>query len=296
VTIPTLGEQDFDALRRDPRLRKHLRLITPDHTKALGCYLLMLPVWMFTAVYGGYALDSAGLYPGHWLFFALLALAVLVPLLPIFTARRHLRRAVLDRLADLNGLDYASHDFELKGFEAARPILFGEDASDTLTDLLASAEGGKAWAICHAEIEAGGEAAFAGLLYWFGRRGKSSATVAIVPAAAAARPKLLKKMRRIATGDAAFDAAFATCANAADEAGKLLDDDLRRLLLDLANAGPVCFSLARNDVFLTAARPPSFESAGDSALGRERRLRAIFDNTAAALELVRTVRASIDRG
>jgi len=292
--VPVLTELDFDRLRDDAQVRRHLRLITPDHTKALGCYLLLLPVWLLAAVYGGYALDRAGLYPGNWLFFTLLALAVFVPLLPIFTARRHMRRAVLDRMAETNGLDYASHDFELKGFNAARPMLFGEDSSEALTDLLASKEGGNAWAICHAEIRAGGEAAHSGLLYWFGRRGKSGAAVSIVPGAAAARAKLPKKMQRVATGDAAFDAAFATFANARDEARRLLDDDFRRLLLGLAKDGAVYFHLGRNDAFLAAARPSSFESAADAALPRGERLRAIFDNVRAALDTARAMRARID--
>lgn len=291
--MPVLTEQDFDRLRGDAQVRKHLRPVTPDHTKALGCYLLMLPVWLLAAVYGGYALDRAGLYPGNWLFFTLLALAVLVPLLPIFTARRHMRRAVLDRLAETNGLDYASHDFELKGFDAVRPTLFGEDTSEDFTDLLASKEGGNAWAVCHAEIRAGDEGGYAGLLYWFGRRGKSGAAVAIVPAAAAARVKLPEKMERVATGDAAFDAAFATFANSPEEARTPLDDDFRRLLLGLAKDGPVHLHLGQNDMFFAGGAPTAFESATDAALPRKARLRAIFDNVRAALDTVRAMRARI---
>lgn len=290
--MPVLTEQDYERLRGDAQVGKYLRLVTPDHTKALGCYLLMLPVWMFAALYGGYALDRAGLYPGNWLFFTLLALAIFVPLLPIFTARRHMRRAVLDRLAETNGLDYASHDFELKGFDAVRPALFGEKASETFTDLLASKEGGNAWAICHAEIRAGDEEGYAGLLYWFARRGKSGAAVAIVPAAAAARARPPKKMARIAIGDDAFDSAFATFANAAGEARTLLDGDFRRLLLDFAEAGPVYFHLAKSDAFLAGGPPAAFESAPAKS-GREARLRDIFDHVAATFRTAAATRAQL---
>lgn len=294
MTIPTLTQKDFERLRADPQVRKHLRPITPDHSKACGCYLLMLPVWMFTAFYGGYALDRAGLYPGHWLFFTLLALAVLVPLLPIFTVRRHMRRPVLDRLAETNGLDYASHDFELKGFEAVRPILFGEESSATLTDLLASDEGGKAWAVCHAELQAGDEAAYTGLLYWFAREGTSEGAVTVLPAAAAAGAKPPEKMQAVVTGDGTFDASFAAFAVSPDQALKLLDEDFRRLLLSFARECPPYLHLDREECFLAAAAPDSFESRADSSLPREERLRAIFDNVRAALENARAIRSGID--
>ena len=80
--MPVLTEQDYERLHGDAQVRKYLRLITPDHSKALGCYLLMLPVWLLAAVYGGYALDRAGLYPGNWLFFLLLFLAIVAPFCP----------------------------------------------------------------------------------------------------------------------------------------------------------------------------------------------------------------------
>lgn len=295
MTVPILGEQDFARMRGTAQVTKHLRLITPDHARAVGCYLLMLPVWLLAAVYGGYALDRAGLYPGAWLFFTLLALAIFLPLLPIFTARRHMRRPVLDALATLTGMEYASHDFEIKAMEAARPLLFGEDSTETFTDLLASKEGGNAWTICHAEIEAAGEPVFSGLLYWFARRGPTDAITALVPAAAAERVELPARFGRMPpTGDSAFDAAFAVFSSVPGDARGSFDQGFRALLLGYARAGPVYLYLARNNVLLAGGGPASFESPADAALRREPRLRAIFDNVRDAREVVRAVRARID--
>ncbi|HST37634.1 MAG TPA: hypothetical protein VLK25_13525, partial [Allosphingosinicella sp.] len=96
AVVPSLGEQDFRALSGNPEIKKHLRFVTPDHRGACGCYLLGLPVWLIFALYGGYALERAGLYPGVWALNGLLLLALLVPLWPLFRVRRYMRRPVLD--------------------------------------------------------------------------------------------------------------------------------------------------------------------------------------------------------
>lgn len=295
MSIPRLDEKDFTSLRCSASVRKRLRLVTPEHVGALGCYLALLPVWLLFAVYGGYALDRAGLYPGRWFFVLLLGLALIVPLLPLLRVRRHFRRPVLDELAEQLRLDYASHDFELEAFEDAKPMLFGEGATATLTDLLAGKGGGDEWAICHAEIEAAGEAAYSGLLYWLRRKG-SNATIVLVPAESAGRVKVPKKVRRVTLAhDPAFESAFAIFANDADYAERLFDDEFRRRLLDHAGHGPVYFYFARNDTFLAAGPPASFESAEEAALRPEPRLRAIFDNVSAALEVARAVRPATER-
>jgi hypothetical protein len=295
VSIPRLDEADFVRLRDAASVRKRLRFVTPEHWRACGCYLALLPVWALFAGYGGYAIERAGFKPGSWIVLTLLVLATLLPLLPLLRVRRHLRRPILDELAEQHKLDYASHDFELKAFEEARPMLFGETATSDLTDLLAGKEGGEQWAICHAEIEAGGEAAYSGLLYWLRAKG-SNATIVLVPADAAASIKVPKKVvRRPFPNDPSFDAAFAVFASDAEQAQRLFDDDFRQLLLGHAGQGPVYLHLARNDTFFAARPPASFESTGDAALRGEARLRAIFDNFAAALNIARAVKAGTER-
>lgn len=295
MSIPRLDEDDYARLRDAASVRKRLRFFTPEHWRACGCYLLLLPVWVLFAGYGGYAVERAGFKPGSWVVLTLLVLATLLPLLPLLRVRRHFRRPVLDELAAQQELDYASHDFELKGFEAARPMLFGEHSSASCTDLLASGEGGEQWAICQAEIEADGEAAYSGLLYWLKGKG-SNATIILVPADAAARVKVPKKVVRLPfPDDQLFDAAFAIFANDAQRGRMLFDGDFRRLLLDHAGHGPVYLHSARNDTFFAARPPASFESDENAARKGEARLRAVFDNVAAALDLARSLRAGIER-
>jgi hypothetical protein len=287
MTVPVLTEKDFGSLRNSPDVKKHLRFVTPDHGSALGCYLLSLPVWLGAAVFGGYALDRAGLYPGPWLLLVFLAVALVLPLWPLFRVRRHMRRPVLDKLATLVGMDYASHDFEMKAFEPALPMLFGDKAATDFTDLLAGKEGGNSFAVCRADIWVGDEKAFSGLLHWFGRRAKSGAVSVILPPgeAAAARAKLTKKMEKIGTGDAAFQ----LWSDKPNDAGALLTDALREALSGLAAHGPVYAYVSRNNVFLLASRPPAFEP-DDPPADREARLRLIFDNVAAAFATAKAFR------
>ncbi len=292
MAIPTLTEEHFEKLRADKTVRKHLRFITPDHLRGLGCYLLALPVWVLFAGYGGYALNRAGLYPGAWIVLALLVVAVVVPLLPILRARRHMHRPVLDTLATLTGMDYASHDFEMKPYDIAKPRLFGEEASESFTDLLAGKDGKEAFAICHAEIELGGEPAYQGLFYWLKRKSESTAFVAAVPLAAAARLKLSDKAKRLpGLGDPQFDAVFAIFTDRPAEAPAMLSPALRQLLLGHAVHGPVFLHIGHANVFLAAGPPETFEAPLGTA--RADRLRAIFVKAAAALGVAQAVRDAV---
>lgn len=295
MAVPVLDDKDFAALEASATIRKHLGWITPDHRSACGCYLLMLPAWLFAAFYGSYALDRAGLYPGPWLSGALLAVALALPLWPLLRARRHMRRPVLDQLATQAGMDYASDDFEMKSFEPVLPQLFGAQAAGVFTDLIAGKEGGNSFAICRAEIEARSEPLYDGLLYWFGRRGKSAVTLSVVPRAVAGRAKLPGKARALAgIGDAPFDAAFAVITAQPDAAIALLKPQIRKLLLELSAQGPVYFYIGQNNAFVAGGRPQSFETDEEAARGRRERLRAIFDNVAAALRTAAAFRAQLD--
>lgn len=279
VVIPELTESDFASLSGSADVKGHLRFITPEHRKACGCYLLALPVWLIFAGYGGYALDRAGLYPGDGALAVLLLVAALLPLWPLFTVRRHMRRPVLDKLATLVGMDYASHDFEMKAFDTALPILFGDKATAAFTDLLAGKEGGNSYAVCRADIAIGEDAAFAGLLHWFGRRSKSGAVTVILPPGEAAltRTKFTKKMQAIETGGAGFQ----LWSDKPDDARALLTGSFQAAISSLAAEGPVYAYIARNDAFLLCTSPAAFEPE-DPPADRGARLRLIFDAVAAA--------------
>lgn len=292
MSIPRLEEADFIRLRDAASVKKRLRFMTPEHWRACGCYLAMLPVLLLFAGYGGYALERAGLTSQPWVVLILLVLAALLPLLPLLRVRRHLRRPILDELAEQHKLDYASHDFELKPVETARPTLFGETSSATLTDLLAG-KGGDQWAICQAEIEADGEPAYSGLLYWFKRK-RSNATIILVPASAAGRVNAPKKARPFSIAqDPAFGTAFAIYASNAAEAESLFDGDFRSLLLSHAAHGPVYLHLAGDDAVVAVRPPASFESDEDRGQGGESRLRALFDKVAAALATASALKAHL---
>jgi len=280
VALPRLDEADFVRLRDAAPVRRRLRLVTPDHGRALGCYLLMLPVWGLAAIYGGYALDRAGLYPGDWLFLVLLFMAIVAPLAPVVRAHVHMKRPVLDELAAQHGLDYASHDFELKAYKKAKPSLFGESAGDELTDLLADKSG--AAAVFHAEIHSkGGEPLFSGLVHSLRRKAEDGVQLVLRPRGAAAGDVALPRtMQPVDLAfDPAFTASFDVWSNRPAAARALLGGDLRAALVGDAAQGPVYLFLDRSDVLVASGGPAGFDPPGGS---RPQRLRAIFDNAAAA--------------
>ncbi|HST35811.1 MAG TPA: hypothetical protein VLK25_04185, partial [Allosphingosinicella sp.] len=179
----------------------------------------------------------------------------------------------------LVGMEYASDDFEMKAFDAALPLLFGQGAVAGFTDLLAGKEGGNGYAVCQAEIEAEGKPLCSGLLHWFGRRAKSGAITIVVPPGepVATRAALPKNMAKLDLGDPAFE----IWSDKPDDARALMTDAFRAYLSGLAAADPVYAYFARNNAFLLARSPPAFEPENPPA-DREARLRAIFDGAAAA--------------
>ncbi len=286
-----LGEEDYRRLRDSAPVKRRLRLITPDHSRAFGCYLLMLPVWGLAAIYGGYALDRAGLYPGNWFFFLLLFLAILAPLLPVVRAHVHLKRPVLDELAQQHGLDYASHDFEVEAYKEAKPCLFGEGAGDELIDLLAEESG--AAAIFRAEIHGkDGAPLFSGLVYTLRRKAGNGLRLVIRPHGAAAGDVALPRTMQPVdlSSDPAFASLFDAWSNRPTDTPALLDDELRRTLADHARQGPVYLFLDRNDVLIAGGGPSGFDPPSGR---RERRLRAIFDNAAAAFAVLQALKAKL---
>lgn len=280
MALPDLGEEDFARLRQQPAVRRRLRWITPDHYRALGCYLVTLPVALITAFYAGYALERMGLFPGGWLLVVLLALGAALPLLPFFHVRAHIKRPVLDTLAEEHGLDYASDGFELEALKAALPMLFGAGATAALGDLLADTR--RDSAVCHAEIAHGsGDPAYAGLVYTFSRSSDSGVTLVLLPAGAPtegiALPVTMKPV------DAGTDR----------QAWSNRPRDAAALIALLADEGPLHLHLDRTQVLVAGGGPASFDPPA-SAATPEARLRAIFDNVAAALNRLRALQNRLD--
>jgi hypothetical protein len=281
VALPRLDNADFARLRGQSAVRRRLRWITPDHYRAFGCYLLTLPVSLILAVYGGYALDQIGLYPGRWLLFVLLGLAAAVPLLPFFYVRAHARRPVLDALAEDNGMDYASDGFQIETLDSALSMLFGADATAELSDLLADA--GRESAVCHAEIASrSGGSAFSGLVYTFSRSSESGVSLVLLPPGAECDDiELPVTMTPVDAGVAGW-LAWANRPH-----------DAKALLVGLAGQEAFYLYLDRTHALVAGGGPASFDPPA-SARTPEARLRAIFDNAAAALNRLWALRNRLD--
>lgn len=278
MPLPSLDEADFNCLRQRPAVRRRLGWVTPEHFRSLGCFLTALPVGLLTAVYGGYLLDRMGLFPGRWLLFVLLGLAAAASLLPFFYVRAQIKGPVLDAIADEHELDYATDGFELKTLDAALPMLFGADATAELSDLLADSECDDV--VCHAEITGPSGTLYSGLLYSFSRSDQSGVSLVMLPGNAATEGlELPITMKPVEAGPDR-------------QAWSNRPHDAPALIARLAGEGPLYLHLDREHGLVAGGGPASFDPPA-SAATPDARLRAIFDNVAAALNRLRALRKSL---
>lgn len=289
MAIPDLTDKGFARLSKREAVRRVLRPARLFGLRGLGCYLVSLPVWLLFAAFGAYALDRAGLYPGRWLLYLFLALAVVLPLLPLLRPRQDFRQPLLDALTAEFKLDYDSHDFTPPAWAQAQPLLFGESEDASFTDRLAGIEDEREFMIGQAALQTkDGNMLFEGAIYAFDRGEGLSGTTVAAPAGSKA-PR--GNMEPVSFDDPAFAAAFAVYSTRPDFALKQIDAELRAALTGLAESGPFYLYYDTEHVF--AAGGPPFEAEQAAALPPEQRFRALYDNVAAAFRTLTTLKAKL---
>ena len=289
MAIPDLTEKGFAKLSKREAVRRVLRPAKPFGLQGLGCYLVGLPVWLLFAAFGAYALDRAGLYPGRWLLYLFLTLAVILPMLPLLRPRRDFRQPLLEALAAEFKLDYDSHDFTPPGWAQAQPLLFGESEDATFTDRLAGIEDKRAFMTGQAALQAkGGKKLFEGAIYAIDRGEGMSGTTVAAPAGSKA-PR--GDMELVSFEDPAFEAAFTVYSTRPDFALKQIDTELRSALTGLAESGP--FNLYYDTEQVFAAGGPPFETGETAAQPSEQRFRALYDNVATAFRTLAILNAKL---
>ena len=214
---------------------------------------------------------APGFYPGR--------LAVL-PLLGLAVARSAAAAAAAQAPAfapagagrgwpSRSGLDYASHDFELKALRGrpgrccsartpARP-------SPTCSPARKPQRLGRS---AMQRSRRAARAAYAGLLYWLARRkgdqGRDRLGRPRLPPDAV---KLPKKMQRVAFGDDPPSTPPSPSSRTTRRRRTGCSTTISAACCSAhAEHGPVYFHLGRDDVFLAAGPPPSFESDDQAAL------------------------------
>ena len=284
-------DRAFEELCRTEPVRAEIAAIEQKRAAAIGKFWLLL--------LAGIGLDGLIL----WLVIALgwpIAGGVLVILAflgTIVVATRPLARmiqsvkiSVLRTLAQTRGLAFTPGGFDPPLFPAARASLFGRLSAESFTDLFHGPEGVPAFYEAMLARQNGKSASvcFSGQIYAFRQPVAATGEIVIRPGGGLFALPSLPGLERVGfEGDADFDAGFDVQATRMDQGHKLLDDELRRLLLDLRGAGRVSAYVGPAGIVVAIAGRNLFEPGNmfRSISGTER-VRRMFEEVGASLGIL----------
>ena len=223
---------------------------------------------------------------------------------PLMAAKEGLKHPVLDEVAKQAGLEYFPSEFTPPVFGSGRALLFGGSgfSSQTFTDLFnGNDEDGCGFAVYEACLQrrAGKSTyvVFSGQMYAIQRRPGAQGQTVVVP-----DRKLLNfwkpssDMERVRIeGDEAFEKKFEVYSTHPMEARELLfDSAFRSRLLELRQAGRVFVYAGPDEALVAASGKDRFEP-GSMLRFRpgEERVRLMFDDVCASLELLRELKAKL---
>jgi hypothetical protein len=222
---------------------------------------------------------------------------------PLLAVSEGLKLPVLEELAGRCGMEYLPADFTPPVYGRARSLLFGSLSSETFTDLLHGCdENGRGYAVYEACLQrrVGKNTAtiFSGQLYAIHRPGHGTGITAIVPDRKIFNFfKPASDMQRVRIeGDEAFERRFEVYSTEPMEAKQLLfSSTLRRLLLDLREAGAVSVFVSPDEALVAAHSNKDRFEPGSMLRRRapEERVRMMFDDVAASLNTLRALRSEL---
>lgn len=223
---------------------------------------------------------------------------------PLMAAKEGLKHPVLEEVARRAGLEYIPADFAPPALASASALLFGGGgfSSETYTDLFnGTDEEGRGYAVYEASLQrrAGKNtySVFCGQIYAIQRRPGAQGHIVIVPDKGLLNFwKPASDMGRVTIeGDPAFEKKFEVYATHPMEARELLfDPAFRARLLELRAAGRVCVYAGPEEALVAANGKDRFEP-GSMLRSRpgEERVRLMFDDVCASLELLRELKKKL---
>jgi len=282
IEISTIEEKRKDAVRR--------------------FWLVLVVVVALAATILWYLSDEATI--GFGIVAALLVLVFggIVAALPLGRAGRALKLPVLETLAEKGGLTYLETGFDPPVYPEARKALFGNWlSSQSFTDLFhGSDEEGRRFALYEGTLTRrqgkSTHTVFSGQMYAWQRRAKSGAEIVIVPDRGIFNFfKPLGGMERVKfESDPDFEKRFEVYAYEPQQAQMVVGADLRRLLLELRQAGRVFGYIGPEDAFVAATGKNRFEAGSMfRSVSGEQRVRAMFDDVCAGLAVLRRLRSAL---
>jgi hypothetical protein len=223
---------------------------------------------------------------------------------PLMAAKEGLKHPVLEEVAKKAGLEYFPSDFTPPVFGSARALLFGGSgfSSETYTDLFnGTDEEGRGFAVYEAclqrRIGKNTHIVFSGQMYAIQRRPGMQGHTAIVPDKKIFNFwKPASDMERVRIeGDEPFEKKFEVYSTHPMEARELLfDSAFRARLLELRESGRVLIYVGPEEALVAATGKDRFEP-GSMLRSRpgEERVRLMFDEVCASLELLRELKAKL---
>jgi hypothetical protein len=297
------GEEHFRDLCRSGRVAIEISTIEEKRRDALRRFWLVLVVVVaLAAAILWYLSDRATI--GFGIVAALLVLVFggIVAALPLGKAGRALKQPVLETLAEKGGLTYMETGFDPPVYPEARKALFGNWlSSQSFTDLFhGSDEDGRRFALYEGTLTRrqgkNSHTVFSGQMYAWQRRSKGGGEIVIVPDRGIFNFfKPLGGMERVRfESDPDFERRFEVYAYEPQRAQMVIGAELRRLLLELREAGRVLGYIGPEDAFVAATGKNRFEAGSMfRSTSGEQRVRAMFDDVCAGLATLRRLRAAL---
>jgi uncharacterized protein DUF3137 len=297
------NEDHFRALCRNGRVALEIGTIEEKRKDGLRKF------WLF--LLGGLALAAAIIWsmssPDMIGFGAFLAIAAFIAgivfgLLALGKAGQALKIPVLETLAEQGGLTFMEGGFDPPVYPDARKALFGNWlSSQTFTDLFYGTDAeGKRYALYEGTLmRSSGKnthTVFSGQMYAWQRRARSGAEIVIVPDRGLFNFfKPLGGMTRVKfENDPEFEKKFEVYAYEPQQAQMAIGGDVRRLLLELRQAGRVFGYVGPEDAFVAATGKNKFEAGSMfRSVSGEQRARAMFDDVCAGLGVLRRLRTAL---
>jgi len=282
IEISTIEEKRRDAVRR--------------------FWLVLVVVVALAATILWYLSDEATLGFGIVAALFVLVIGGIVAALPLGKAGRALKLPVLETLAEKGGLTYMESGFDPPVYPEARKALFGNWlSSQSFTDLFhGSDEEGRRFALYEGTLTRrsgkNSHTVFSGQMYAWQRRTRGGSEIVIVPDRGIFNFfKPLGGMERVKfESDPDFEKRFEVYAYEPQQAQMVVGADLRRLLLELRQAGRVFGYIGPEDAFVAATGKNRFEAGSMfRSVSGEQRVRAMFDDVCAGLAVLRRLRSAL---
>jgi hypothetical protein len=296
---------DFQTLCACGPVRERLGALEGERRAAVRKFWIRGGGGLLLAAVVGAALFRAGWETTGLIAFAVVAVgAVVAAMGPLLAAKEGLKHPVLEEVARSAGMEYFPTGFAPPVFDQACSLLFGGAgfSSATFTDLFnGTDEEGRGLAVYEASLQRrsgrNSYVVFSGQVYAIQRRPGARGYTVIVP-----DKKILNfwkpasDMERVRIeGDEAFEKKFEVYSTHPMEARELLfDTAFRARLLELRKAGRV-FVFAGPEAALVAATGRDRFEPGNMLRSRpgEERVRLMFDDVCASLELLKALKAKL---